>query len=308
VFHLVEWKWVGMGAGVVGGVDVGGTKTQIRVACRDGTVAERIVETAAWRTRDVAADARAVGALLGRVDAVAVGAHGCDTQAACDAFRTALEQELGTVAVVVNDAELMVPAAGIAEGIGLVAGTGSIAVARRSDQTMLVAGGWGWILGDEGSAPALVREAARAVRASLDRGEAPDLLADALLAALGASDPTEFGKCLQAIGSAAGIGRHAPVVFAAAQSGSALAARVIRDAGRALAGLVRQLVDRGAPAGCVVAGGGVISSQPLLADAFGDAMQAILPQTEIVLLRVPPVLGALRLAERAVMAQRRARP
>ncbi len=54
-----------------------------------------------------------------------------------------------------------VPAAGYADGIGVVSGTGSIAVARTAEGRMLAAGGWGWILGDEGSAPALVREAAQ---------------------------------------------------------------------------------------------------------------------------------------------------
>ena len=40
-------------------------------------------------------------------------------------------------------------------------------------------GGWGAVLGDEGGAAGLVREAARAVWAAHDRGEAPDALAEA---------------------------------------------------------------------------------------------------------------------------------
>ena len=100
-----------------------------------------------------------------------VGAHGCDTAAQCDLFQGHLHPLLKGAVEVVNDAELLVPAAGYGVGVGVVAGTGSIAVARRPDRTMLVAGGWGWILGDEGSAPGLVREAARAVRAAIDAGE-----------------------------------------------------------------------------------------------------------------------------------------
>jgi glucosamine kinase len=199
---------------------------------------------------------------------------------------------------VVNDAELMVPAAGFAQGIGLVAGTGSIAVSRLKDDTMLVAGGWGWILGDEGSAPSLVRKAARAVRASIDSEGPPDQLTDALLGTLGGSDPTQLGGLLQQAGSAAAVGRHAHAVFAAAQAGSQLAARVIEMAGRSLADLVLQLVRRSAPAERVVAGGGVISSQPLLMTALTEAMRNVLPGTEVILLREPPVAGALVLAER----------
>src|SRR5262249_58991441 len=53
---------------------------------------------------------------------------------------------------VVADAELLL-AAGTPEGWGLalVAGTGSIAYGRTADGRVERAGGWGWLLGDEGS-------------------------------------------------------------------------------------------------------------------------------------------------------------
>lgn len=292
-----------MTAATIAGIDIGGSKTHIALACRGKMVAERVLDSAEWRVRDLDTDAGSLTRLLRQMHdklpaAVAVGSHGCDTQGECELFQRALERAVGTAVHVVNDAELMVPAAGFVQGIGLVAGTGSIAVSRLKDDTMLVAGGWGWILGDEGSAPALVRDAARAVRASIDRGDAPDQLADALLGTLGGSDPTQLGALLQQAGSAAAVGRHARAVFTAAQAGSHLAARVIEMAGASLADLVRQLVRRGAPAERVVAGGGVISSQPLLMTALTEAMRKVLPSTEVILLRSPPVAGALVLAER----------
>ena len=199
---------------------------------------------------------------------------------------------------VVNDAELLVPAAGFADGIGVVAGTGSIAVARRPDRTMLVAGGWGWILGDEGSAPGLVREAARAVRAAIDAGEPPDALAEALLGTLGTDDPTELGRRLEATRGAEAWGRHAHAVFAAAEAGSRPARRVDRgwrsgagDTGRA-AGRPRRAARTGGGRG------GVIANQPALMAAFAAELARVLPGTEAVLLREPPVTGALALAGR----------
>ena len=107
---------------------------------------------------------------------------------------------------VVNDAELMVPAAGYFGGISVVAGTGSIAVARTPDGRMLAAGGWGWILGDEGSAPALVREAAKAIRGAIDAGDGADPLTDALMAELGTDDPTMLGRLLNDTRSAVDLG------------------------------------------------------------------------------------------------------
>jgi N-acetylglucosamine kinase-like BadF-type ATPase len=286
------------------GVDIGGTKTHLALASDGRTLAERVLPTREWRVREPALDARRLAALVRDLargtDPVAtvVGAHGCDTAAQCDLFRGHLHPLLEGAVEVVNDAELLVPAAGYGVGVGVVAGTGSIAVARRPDRTMLVAGGWGWLLGDEGSAPGLVREAARAVRAAIDAGEPSDPLAETLLRTLDAGDPTELGRHLEATRGAEVWGRHAHAVFAAAEAGSRLARRVVEDGGRALATLVTRLVGRGAPRGPVVAGGGVIANQPALMAAFAAELARVLPGTEAVLLREPPVTGAVVLAGR----------
>ena len=154
------------------GVDIGATKTHLALA-RDGAVTrERILATREWRPHRT--DPSALLSLIRdlaageRVMALAVGAHGCDSAAACLALQTTLDGLACLPLVVVNDAELLVPAAGFQRGIGVVAGTGSVAVSRLADTTMLVAGGWGWFLGDEGGAVGLVREAVRAVRRALE--------------------------------------------------------------------------------------------------------------------------------------------
>jgi len=69
---------------------------------------------------------------------------------------------------------------------------------------------------------------------------------------------------------------------------------------RALAELVPVLIRRGADSSIVVAGGGVITEQPLLMRAFSDAMASISPTSRVVLLREPPVIGAIALAQRAL--------
>ena len=127
------------------------------MACRDGQIlADDLVPTESWRVRDLEPDAEALGGLVRGLcqgqdpAALAVGAHGCDTDPQCRAYRAALSRVVSGAITVVNDSELMVPAAGLSDGVGVVAGTGSIAVARTADGRMLTAGGWGWILGDEG--------------------------------------------------------------------------------------------------------------------------------------------------------------
>ena len=52
--------------------------------------------------------------------------------------------------------------------IGLIAGTGSVAVARGADGRYSTAGGWGYLLGDEGSGYAIGRELLRAALVQLE--------------------------------------------------------------------------------------------------------------------------------------------
>jgi N-acetylglucosamine kinase-like BadF-type ATPase len=289
---------------MIAGIDIGGTKTQLLVEADGETVGERVVHTAEWRARiDHDADAQALVSLLvataGAAPAITVvGAHGCDSDEDRLALQASLARRLPGVVLVLNDSELLLPAAGKASGISVISGTGSIAVSRDALRRMIASGGWGWYLGDEGSASGLVREAARSVRLALDQGYSLDPLGLSLMEALSISSPIEIGRTLGEIGTAAGIGRFAPLVFEAADAGSTYADKVIVEAGAALAALTAQLIKRGAPRGDVVTGGGVIGRQPRLFAAFQFALTDRLPDLRLTLLREPPVAGAMVLARK----------
>lgn len=295
-------------AAPVVGVDIGGTKTEICLARRDGVQLTKLRETVlpsrSWRGADVAADAAnllaQVQLLVGDspVAALGVGAHGCDDDAECETLAAALRARSPLPLRVVNDAELMPLAMGRVGQIGLVAGTGSIAVCRTAEGRMISAGGWGWLIGDDGSAAGLVREAARAVSLALDGGATTeDPLIGLLYHSLDQPELPRLGSTLAGLGTAAAIGAHAPAVFAACDAGSPLAASVIRAGAEALAGLVVNLRARGSTASHVVAGGSVIVAQPLLWQAFVAAVArrsggAVTPH----LFQGHPVEGACRLA------------
>lgn len=292
------------------GIDIGGTKTHLRLRGADIT-RDEVLPTANWRARKWRQDAEALLRLVhdlsgeAAIDAMAVGAHGCDDGSECDAFEAAFKEISPFPVRVVNDAELMPAALGYPGQIGLVAGTGSIAVCRAPSGEMLVAGGWGWIIGDEGSAASLVREAAKAVARHLDEsGSKDEPLAVALFDALDIPSPARIGSRLGQIGGPTAAGSFAPAVFAAEASGSALAARVIREGGRALAELVALLDRRGAGAQKVVAGGSVISSQPSLWRAFCDGLETSCNgRIEPILFTGAPVEGAYRLAEQLARSE-----
>ncbi|PWI14726.1 ATPase [Streptomyces sp. Act143] len=286
------------------GIDVGGTKTHLRALAGDTPVADHVRFSAGWRPHDPVAAAGWLAALIAealppgvRPSALAVGGHACETPRQCAQIRTALQLHFDVPALVVGDAELLAPAAGTDKGVGLVAGTGSVAVGRTADGSLVQVGGWGAVLGDEGGSAGLVREAARAVWAAHDRGEEPDALAAGLVAAFEVPEVPALGAALErAQDVSAAWGRHAPAVFAAADAGSHLARTVIADGGRALAALVERLAARGVAVDDVVVAGGTILAQPLLYDAFTTALADSVPAARPQPLRVPPVEGAVALA------------
>lgn len=292
------------------GVDIGGTKTHLRLR-HLGAERDLVVPTSDWRFREWQRDADSLVALVERfaegisLTAIGVGAHGCDDKSECEAFEAAFRVATRLPVRVVNDAELMPAAFGFERQIGVVAGTGSIAVCRTVEGEMLVAGGWGWIIGDEGSAPSLIREAARTVALHLDRGGSKnDPLVRHLFKELSIPSAARIGSRLGSLGGAKEVGRHAALIFTAAEEGSALADAVIAEGGRALADLVARLRLRGSVATDVVAGGSVIASQPQLWEAFRDGVAiACGPGITPHLHQGPPVAGAVVLADRLAAEQ-----
>ncbi len=202
---------------------------------------------------------------------------------------------------VTNDAALLL-AAGTPEGWGLaiIAGTGSIAYARTADGRTSRAGGWGYLLGDEGSAYQLVLAGLQAVaRAADERGPATCLM-EAFLKKLNLRAPAELVPAIYGgKWDRAALAALAPLVLDAAEAGDPAARAVAEEAAGQLAqtaaaaahrlGLDRQAVP-------VALAGGV-----LLASAA--YRQQVLRSLEILGIRPDPVqsvpepaAGGVRLA------------
>ncbi|TQM81519.1 N-acetylglucosamine kinase-like BadF-type ATPase [Saccharothrix saharensis] len=125
------------------------------------------------------------------------------------------------------------------DGTVLVAGTGSIAARIEHHELVSTAGGYGWLLGDEGSAFWLGREAVRATLLALERDEV-DELAAAVLARADIPDVPRrerWRRLITAANASAPIAlaTYAPLVTAHASAPSA--DRVVTAAVRVLADL-----------------------------------------------------------------------
>lgn len=285
------------------GLDVGGTKTAIRATDAVGrTVADLVVPSGEWDAEPVDAAAATIDRVIrgafpdATVISLAVGAQGLDNEAVARQLETALGALGYTPVACVNDAALLVPAAGFAVGLGLIAGTGAIGVGRRADGRTFVTGGWGWVIGDDAGAAGLVREATKVALLAHDDGEPDDGLLAALLADFGVTDAERLARAVNDEPTMANWAPHAPAVFAAADAGSPLARRVVEAGAEHLARLVDQLLARGAVGRDVVASGSVITGQRRLFSALRDLLALRHPELSLHLLRQAPVAGAVTIA------------
>jgi N-acetylglucosamine kinase-like BadF-type ATPase len=174
-------------------------------------------------------------------DAGFAGTAGVDRFADRDAFAQLVREAAGVSCPVAagNDAEAaLVGALGDAEGFLLIAGTGSIAYGRARDGTQVRSGGWGHILGDEGSAYRISLDAvARSLR-SLEGRDMPTTLLSEALSFFEVDEPADLIRVFYNDFDKAAIARFARVVCKARDRGDALARDLFDTAARELAGLV----------------------------------------------------------------------
>src|SRR5438445_7570819 len=174
------------------GIDAGGTKTVCLLADEHGAI---VAEARGPGANLHAAGELAVEKVLHAVMESAIGDRAIVPAAIClgiagvdrqDEARTvrAIMQRIGRRSrlLVVNDAMIaLVAGARDAPGVVIIAGTGSIVYGRNAAGDAARAGGWGHMIGDEGSGYWIGREALSAVmRASDGRGPATRLTREIL--------------------------------------------------------------------------------------------------------------------------------
>jgi N-acetylglucosamine kinase-like BadF-type ATPase len=292
------------------GIDAGGTKTHGLLADESGRVigeatgpganistgGELAVEKALHQVID--------DLLAGRdlaPSAIAVGMAGAERPDDYRVVQVILHRiARGTRTVMTHDALIaLVAGAGDGPGVVVIAGTGSIAFGRDRDNRAARAGGWGYILADEGSGYWIGRQALAAVMREFDGRGPATALTPIILARL-------------QIGSAAGIGPRvyhgelplasvaalAPLVGQAAQEGDPLAADIMTRAAEELclaaAAVVGRLNMREEEFPCLLSGG--IFAVPSLAADMARRLSDVAPRATVRRLAEPPAVGAIRLA------------
>ena len=211
--------------------------------------------------------------------------------------------QLSEQLIVVNDATLLF-AAGTPDGWGLavVGGTGSIAIALDAQGNTARAGGWGYLLGDEGSAFRLGMLGLRAACRDADKIGEPTALLPAFLKALGSDDPFDFIPAVyRGKWDKAAIAALAPVVLTAASSGDRTATGIFEQEAHELARTASRAIAAGGLSrdGVPIAlAGGLLLNSKQFRDGFLRELCACGVAPGPVGLVDDPVLGAVIMARR----------
>ncbi len=236
------------------GVDGGGTKTAAVLTDETG----RVVRTVKKGPGNIAIMDRGTLAQLIRniVTELVKGGKSAHIRWATFAFAGAgRAAEKETVAAliqgagikdfsVMTDAEMLhYSVFGEAPGILVSAGTGSICLLRDRDGRYHQIGGWGYLLGDEGSGFYIGSRAMRNALRNLEEGKSPTPLTRELLAFYGIDRPEKLiSIAYSSVNPSRLIASCARLVCELAESGEAEAAAIVDDAVNELLKLVKRAI------------------------------------------------------------------
>ncbi len=293
---------------LVVGIDAGGSKTRAFAVDRDGAVVGRGAGGGAnlLSSPDPAGSiAAALTESLGsaRPEAVVLSCSGGDRPADREKGRAILTQLVGpAVRIEVTHDAIAALYAGNPAGCGvvLISGTGSIAFGRNDEGDERRAGGWGYLIGDEGSAVWLGLEGLRAAAHHADGRGAGTVITAHILRELGVQ------SFMEVIPQLYGRPHPAPAILAAvravgraAAEADAIAVSIARRGAHALARAASVVAaDLRLEDGPVFLAGGAFESLPSLERAVRSELLSMLPRATVEPVSEEPAMGAARLAMR----------
>ena len=291
---------------LVVGMDAGGTKTRAFAVTRGGEIVGRGAGGGANLLSSpdphgsIAAALRE--ALAGRIpDAVVLSCAGGEREADRAKGRAILASLLGpNVAVdVTHDAKAALYAGNPAGcGVVLISGTGSIAYGRNDQGVEARCGGWGYLVGDEGSAVWIGQEGLRAASYDHDGRGSPTAISRHLFEDLGATDFNDVLPLLY------GKPHPSPAILAATRAvarafalGDGIAVNIVQRGARSLADMAATVArELSLESGPVYLAGGAFENVRPLEKAVRLELLGALPRAAVEPVGEEPAMGAARLA------------
>ena len=302
---------------IVVGIDGGGSKTHAIVADESGNLLgeatgpgsavkpgeeEASTEVIVRVTREALAKAKMADE---KPRVLCVGVAGVGRENVKQAlWQSLVSQDIAHDVVVHTDFGIALDDAfGEGPGVLLIAGTGSAAFGRSPAGTTGRCGGWGPVIGDEGSGTWIGRRALSVVSAAADGRESQTALTGAILTA---AEVNEVAELIPWAASATReqIAALAPVVFTTAEGGDLRANAVISLAVEELMlhirALAQQLFGDERAAIPVALAGGLMTKGSVLRKRLEHRLRAAVPGAQVRSTPIVPARGAVRGALRFV--------
>ena len=294
------------------GIDGGGSKLRVSIVDADldqlssltaGSVNPSIVGRDAARERirkGIFQSASSANIRREDIAAVGIGIAGASNLHSDDWLRETVKPALPHAFIAPSsDLEIaLIGALGKRQGILILAGTGSAVFGLTPDGRRLQVGGWGYLLGDQGSSFWIGSQLLKHVTATFDAGGEGGMtaLGRACLDQLGLSDPRELVAWVyrSEMAPAVRIASLAPFVLRLADAGDELAREILHCAARHLAQQLETMSRRLNYAEAPIAfAGGLLDNNNWFSREL--AMRLALPERPAV--KYKPVIGAALLAK-----------
>jgi N-acetylglucosamine kinase-like BadF-type ATPase len=198
----------------------------------------------------------------------------------------------------------LIGAASGSTGVVLIAGGGAIGYGITPDGREAIAGGYGFLMGDEGSAFKIGLAAIRAASFDGDKRGEPTLLTERVCDHFQIANIREITRVVYQAGFERNrISLLTPLVSEAAEMGDAAAARILNEAGQSIGlvalGVIRQLYTAG-DAVDVYRTGGVFNIGDRIINPLNQLLAEQWPGAVTHAPRYPPAVGAIIVAARSL--------
>jgi glucosamine kinase len=300
---------------IVIGIDGGGSKTHAIVADDEGrTIAETVGPGSAVRPGQTEHSADVIAEVVRDALASCEMTH-VTPRALCagvagvgrDAERQALWQalvarDLASEVLIHSDFSIALDDAfGDGPGVLLIAGTGSVAFGRSPAGATARCGGWGPVIGDEGSGAWIGRKALSVVTSAADGREPDTALTGAILTAAQVNETQDL-IAWAAEAAPRQLATLAPVVLSVADSGdlraNALVSLAVEELVLHVRALARQLFADERAALPVALSGGLLSRGSTLRKRLEHRLKSAVPGASVQSEPVVAARGAVRAALR----------
>lgn len=289
----------------IAGIDGGGTKTRVCCCSPDGAEIEtrtfgafNINSIGLEKFKALLSDITAFLNSVGECSAVCIGSAGISNTVMAEAVSDAMKDAgIRNWKLVGDNVIALSGALDGGAGIILIAGTGSICFGRGRNGEIARSGGWGHLIGDEGSAYALGRDALSAVARAIDGIGRETMLTSLLAAELGLDTQSRIISYTYG-GDKSTIAALSRLVETAAAGGDDVALNIIADNADKMAELVASVagkLDLGSTEVAML--GGMLENDTLLRAGFIRVMERKLPEIHCISPKKDACAGAVMMAK-----------